>query len=635
MLIRIYLSVLFLISFFYLQTIAQADSISSTENALQEDVQMAHLKTIEDELNKIDQNLFANNFLINEFATALDTLDENKTKLRSDLNNRINQLEQSNTNLQDRRKDLQNEIKTIAKPYPVVLFEDTLFYFYLSAGFNKASVRAKNVSEILMKIYESRDFDSTLLKVHETELGLVAISYDLTLICVFSKNDEFLFNESPLEIANAARNSIIQSITTHLEQTSLRHIIANVIQATGLIILVLTIVWLLNKLVHPIKNWLMVNRKKYIRPLRYRNTEIVDAHKMLEVAYSILNIVKWVLVFSILYTGSFFIFSIFPNTKDISNQLINWIINPIRDIHQGVVNFIPNLITIVVIFTAFRIFIRFIQYLSNQVTNKKIILGNFPHDWARPTFNILRFLLYALMFIIIFPFLPGSDSPAFQGVSVFLGLLISLGSTSTISNIISGIVITYMRPFSLNEKVKVGEIIGTVVSKNLLVTKLRTIKNEDITIPNSNLLTGHILNFSSACENIGLIVHTTVTIGYDVPWRKVHEALTDAILLVPAIEKNPPPFVFQTDLDDFYVAYQINAYTRDDTNLPLMHSLIHQSIQDVCNERGIEIMSPHYRNVRDGNMTTIPENYLDKNYQAPPFHIHVTDDKVKNTDKEK
>nr|MBP8755089.1 mechanosensitive ion channel [Chitinophagales bacterium] len=475
--------------------------------------------------------------------------------------------------------------------------------------------------ELLFKIYDSRDFDSTLLKVHETELGLVVISYDLTLICVFSKNDGFLFEESQLEIANAARNSIIQSITSNLEQTSLRHIIANVIQVTGLIILVFTIVWLLNKLVQPIKNWLLINRKKYIRPLRYRNTEIVDAHKMLEVAYSILNIVKWVLVISILYTGSFFIFSLFPNTKDISNQLISWIIGPIRDIHQGVVNFIPNLISIIVIFTAFRIFIRFIQYLSTQVTEKKIVLGNFPHDWARPTFSIVRFLLYALMFIIIFPFLPGSDSPAFQGVSVFLGLLISLGSSSTISNIISGIVITYMRPFRINEKVKVGEIIGTVVSKNLLVTKLRTIKNEDITIPNSNLLTGHILNYSSACEHIGLIVHTTVTIGYDVPWRKVHEALTDAILMVPSIEKNPPPFVYQTGLDDFYVAYQINAYTRDDTNLPLTNSQIHQSIQDVCNERGIEIMSPHYRNVRDGNMTTIPENYLAVDYEAPGFKI--------------
>ncbi|MBK7109407.1 MAG: mechanosensitive ion channel [Bacteroidetes bacterium] len=619
--IRIYLSVILLTFFFCLQSIAQADSISANENLLLEDVQMAKLKTIEDELNKLDQNLFANNFLIKEFTSAIDTLDENETKLISDFKNRIKQLELSNTNLQERRQDLHDELKTIAKPYPVVLFEDTLFYFYLSAGFNKASVRAKNTSELLFKIYDSRDFDSTLLKVHETELGLVVISYDLTLICVFSKMMDSYLKSPSWKLPMPPGNSIIQSITSNLEQTSLRHIIANVIQVTGLIILVFTIVWLLNKLVQPIKNLLLINRKKYIRPLRYRNTEIVDAHKMLEVAYSILNIVKWVLVISILYTGSFFIFSLFPNTKDISNQLISWIIGPIRDIHQGVVNFIPNLISIIVIFTAFRIFIRFIQYLSTQVTEKKIVLGNFPHDWARPTFSIVRFLLYALMFIIIFPFLPGSDSPAFQGVSVFLGLLISLGSSSTISNIISGIVITYMRPFRINEKVKVGEIIGTVVSKNLLVTKLRTIKNEDITIPNSNLLTGHILNYSSACEHIGLIVHTTVTIGYDVPWRKVHEALTDAILMVPSIEKNPPPFVYQTGLDDFYVAYQINAYTRDDTNLPLTNSQIHQSIQDVCNERGIEIMSPHYRNVRDGNMTTIPENYLAVDYEAPGFKI--------------
>lgn len=602
---------------------AQTDTTISDQTLIQENIYTDKLKSIETELSKIDKNIFANNFLLQEFQLEIDSLGEVETKRRREITQRITQLEQSTVSLNEKRLELLTEIKSLAKPIPVILFEDTLFYYYLSTGPSSAELRAKNTADNLQKIYETRSFDSSLLVINETELNLIVVTYDFAILFVVTKNDALILNKTPLELATIERNAIITAMYDRLEATSLRNILSNIVQVMGLASLILFIIWILNKGVKPVKNWILKNRKKYIRPLRYRNTEIIDELKMLELVYALINGIKWVLVAIILYTGSFFIFSLLPDTRDISQKLISWIIVPVQNVYNGVVNFLPKLITIIVIYTAFRILINFIKYLSVQIEHKKLVIGNFPEDWARPTFSIVRFLIYALMFIIIFPLLPGSNSPAFQGVSVFLGLLISLGSTSTISNIISGIVITYMRPFKINQRVKAGDVTGVVISKNLLVTRIRSAKNEEITIPNSNLITGHILNYSSACENEGLIIHSTVTIGYDVPWRKMHEALIDAVLQVPAIEKEPAPFVYQKSLDDFYVSYEVNAYVRDVSHIFKTYSQMHQSIQDVCNERGIEIMSPHYRNLRDGNMSTIPVENLDKDYKAPPFHMRI------------
>jgi small-conductance mechanosensitive channel len=233
-------------------------------------------------------------------------------------------------------------------------------------------------------------------------------------------------------------------------------------------------------------------------------------------------------------------------------------------------------------------------------------LSGFHADWAMPTYSIVRFILYAFMFVLIFPYLPGSDSNIFRGVSVFLGLLISLGSSSVIANMMAGLVITYMRPFKIGDRIKIGEISGDVLEKTLLVTRIKTVKNEIVTIPNSSILTGNTTNYTVLSKAEGLIIHTTLTIGYDVPWNNVHEALIEAALKTKMILKNPKPFVLQTSLDDFYVSYQLNAFINKPVKQALIYSNLHQHIQDVFNEKGIEILSPHYRAERDGNMSTIP-----------------------------
>ena len=251
-----------------------------------------------------------------------------------------------------------------------------------------------------------------------------------------------------------------------------------------------------------------------------------------------------------------------------------------------------------------------------------ISFSGFHQEWAAPTYKIVRFLVIVFAAIAIFPYIPGSQSEGFRGISVFLGLLISLGSAAAIGNVVAGVVLTYMRPFRVGDRVKIADTFGDVIEKTLLVTRVRTIKNVDITIPNALVLSSHIINFSSSVTNPQpLILHSSVTIGYDAPWRKVHELLIAAARATTHILATPEPFVLQTGLNDFYVTYEINAYTDQPNLMATIYAELHQNIQDTFNEAGVEIMSPHYTQLRDGNKTAIPDQYLPKTYRPSGLRI--------------
>ena len=185
-------------------------------------------------------------------------------------------------------------------------------------------------------------------------------------------------------------------------------------------------------------------------------------------------------------------------------------------------------------------------------------------------------------------------------------MIISLGSSTVIGNIIAGLVITYMRPFKLGDRIQLNETTGNVIEKTPFVTRLRTPKNEVVTIPNSFIMSSHTTNYSVSARQYGLIIHSTVTIGYDVPWRQVHQLLINAARQTTGVLPEPKPFVLETELSDYYPCYQINAYIKDADKLGDIYSDLHQNIQDVFNEAGVEIMSPHYFAGRDGSASTIP-----------------------------
>jgi small-conductance mechanosensitive channel len=316
-------------------------------------------------------------------------------------------------------------------------------------------------------------------------------------------------------------------------------------------------------------------------------------------------------------------FSIFPATRGIATVLFGYILTPFSSILNGIVDFIPNLIKIIVIVLVFRYIIKGIRAIAEEIQKGRLTFKGFYPDWAYPTFNIIRTLLYAFMFIMIWPYLPGSDSSVFQGVTVFIGIIFSLGSSSIINNVISGMVLTYMRPFNMGDRIKIGDIVGNVVEKTPLVIRIKTPKNEEVTLPNSSFMSAQTFNYSFSARKYGLILYSEVTIGYDVQWRKVHELLLEAARRTPDALEDPKPFILQTALNDFYVAYQLNIYIREADKMPRIYSDIYQNVQDVFNEAGIEIMSPHYHAARDGSRTTIPASYLPDDYKAPPFCVKM------------
>jgi small-conductance mechanosensitive channel len=179
-----------------------------------------------------------------------------------------------------------------------------------------------------------------------------------------------------------------------------------------------------------------------------------------------------------------------------------------------------------------------------------------------------------------------------------------------------------MRAFQAGDRVRIADTEGTVIKRTMFVTKVLTPKNAVISVPNAMVLANHIINYSELAKNRGLILHTTVTIGYDVPWRQVHELLLAAAHATERIEEEPEPFVLQTSLDDFYVSYEINVYVSEPTKMALIYSDLHANIQDSFHEAGIEIASPHYAAVRDGNRAAIPSDYLPKDYEVPAIRIH-------------
>ncbi len=504
---------------------------------------------------------------------------------------------------------------------PVVFYQDTLFLIYSKLGPFSPTERALRIAEKLEKIGDDSSYDPVLFKMFSGDNSF-DLMYDELIIFSVNDKDAFWLDLPLAETAEMRRVSVIESIARYREDTSVYKVAFRI----GLIFLVALILYilvrLLNKGFSALVKRIARSSNKYMKGIKLKEYEFLSPERQLQLVAWVLNLVKWLVILLIVYLSLPAVFSIFPTTEGFSRKLIGYVTDPLFNMIRSLIAFIPSLITIIVIGAVARYAVRFLKFLTTEVERGKLVLHGFYPDWAKPTFNLLRVLIYAFSFIVIFPYLPGSDSPVFQGVSVFLGLLISLGSSSAISNLIAGLVITYMRPFKIGDRVKIGETTGDVIEKTMLVTRVRTIKNEDVSIPNASILSGSTINYSSSADELGLILHTTVTIGYDVPWKQVHELLCGAAGKIESVMKEPAPFVLQTSLDDFYVSYQINAYTTEAGKGAKIYSELYANIQDAFNEAGLEILSPHYRAQRDGSPMAVPADYLPPNYVSPGIKIN-------------
>jgi small-conductance mechanosensitive channel len=280
---------------------------------------------------------------------------------------------------------------------------------------------------------------------------------------------------------------------------------------------------------------------------------------------------------------------------------------------EKLLSFIPNLVTLLFIALITRMALKVLHFFYDGLQRGKVRYDGIHPELIEPTYQIARFLIVAFALVAAFPYIPGSSSPVFKGLSIFVGFLLSLGSTSMVTNIVSGIVLTYTRGLKIGDRVQINDSTGDVIDRTLLVTRVRTIKNVIISIPNAIVMKNMIVNYSTEADEKGLILHTSVTIGYDVPWRQVHQLLIQAAQATPDVLDTPHPFVLQTSLDDFYISYELNAYTAKAQKMAVIYSELHQNILDQFNQAGVEIMSPSYMALRDGGAITIPQ-------VEPPAH---------------
>jgi small-conductance mechanosensitive channel len=513
-----------------------------------------------------------------------------------------------------------DSLRSVVSGFPVVLAEDTLFYVFTKLGSYSPKERAQVISGRIDRLAEEYYYKEDSLIVIPTELT-TDVSYGEGTIISISELDALWMNSTKEKLAEEYRNKIAQAVKVYKIQNSWQSVMKEILLAVLVLILLILIIYSTNRLFKWIKSKINNQRGIGIKGIKIRGYEFLDTEREVRVIFSLVNLVKWVIVLILVYLSLPILFGIFPWTGGLAGQLISYFLEPVKNILVSIWHYLPNLFTIVVLVFFFRYFLRILRYFKTEIERGTLKIPGFYIDWANPTFQIIRVLVLAFMLIIIFPYLPGSNSPVFKGVSVFLGVLFTFGSAGALGNIVAGLVLTYMRAYKIGDRVKIGDATGDVVEKSLLVTRIKTIKNEIISIPNSTVMNSHTTNFTAEATEHGLILHTSVTIGYDTPWRQIHDLLIKAALATELIEKDPSPFVFQERLDDFYVSYQINAYTKIANRQHITYSLLHQNIQDVFNEAGVEIMSSHYSNIRDGNQTTVPVSHLPKDYVAPAFGV--------------
>ena len=498
-----------------------------------------------------------------------------------------------------------DSLRQVTQGVPVIVDDDTLFYFYAKRGGHTPQQRAENVANDITALGKRFNLKPDSLYIESSDI-VTDVMYDNKVIVSFTDQDGLWEGCTRDQLAAEKRLVILEKLKVMKEEHGFLQLCKQVAYFVLVLVGQFLLFWGTNWLFRRVKVRIVKLRNTRLKPFSIQDYELLDTHKQVKLLIFLASLVRYAFMLLQLLLSVPLLFSIFPQTKNLAFQLFSYIWNPVKSILVGIVSYIPNLFTIFVICLAIRYLVRLFRYLAGEVQSERLKLRGFYPDWAIPTYHIIRFLLYAFMIAMIYPYLPGSNSGVFQGISVFVGLIVSLGSSTVIGNIIAGLVITYMRPFKIGDRIKLNDTTGNVIEKTPLVTRIRTPKNEVVTIPNSFVMSSHTVNFSQSAREYGLIIHSEVSIGYDVPWRKVNKLLIEAALNTPGVVDDPRPFVLSTSLNDWYPVYQVNAYIKDADKLAQIYSDLHQNIQDCFCEEGVEIMSPHYMAMRDGNASTVP-----------------------------
>jgi small-conductance mechanosensitive channel len=475
---------------------------------------------------------------------------------------------------------------------PVVIDGDTLFRVR-GVSSVPAAERATQIQQRVVAIAADPTIAVDSIQAIESNGATRIVAGERPLMMVFDADasvDEVPRTDLAYAHVLVFRKTISEYREARSESARRRYVINALIATVALIIAVALLLWLWRSFER------FANRRLQARihSVEIQSFEVMRAERIWSTLRGGFLAVRTIALAAVtlIYVG--YVLGQFPLTRGFSRNMFSLALAPLQVIGQGILDHIPSLVFLIVLYLVIRVLLRMTRLFFEAVERGTITLENFDREWALPTYKILRLAIVAFGLIVAYPYIPGSDSAAFKGVSVFIGILFSLGSSNAIANVIAGYMMTYRRAFKVGDRVRIGDAVGDVVETRLLVTHLRSLKNEELVIPNSQILSDLVLNYSSLARTRGLILHTEVGIGYETPWRQVEALLLMAAERTPGLVRDPQPFVLEKRLGDFAVTYELNVFCQNVPAMTQLYAALHRNILDVFNEFGVQIMTPAY-----------------------------------------
>jgi small-conductance mechanosensitive channel len=498
---------------------------------------------------------------------------------------------------------------------PVVIDGDTLFSVRGVSSF-PAGRRAERIAAAIRDVAADRTVAVESITVAETPLGSVLTVAGKRVMAVVDADAE-LEAVSRGVLAEAYRQRIVDAVTEYRRDREPEALWRNAVRATLATLALVFTLWLASRVLRRLRSALDRRYRARISDVQFQSFEILRAEQLWHGLHRAINVIAGVVGLAVVYVYLNYVLLLFPWTRGLGRSLIAVMLQPLAVLGSGALRYLPDLVFLAILALVTRWVLKLVRLFFRRVADRSITMADFDPEWALPTERILRLLLIAFALVIAYPYIPGSNSDAFKGISLMLGLVFSLGSSSVISNVIAGQSLAFRRAFKVGDRVKIGEHVGEVTEIRLLTTFLRSPKNEQIVIPNSLILNADVVNFTTLAHDAGLILHTIVGIGYETPWRQVEAMLLEAADRTPGLLREPRPFVLQKALGNFAVDYEINAYCDSTRGLLLLYTALHRNILDIFNEYGVQIMTPAYEGDPEQPKVVARESWYPAPAQVP------------------
>ena len=480
-----------------------------------------------------------------------------------------------------------------------------------------AAIRARAIADRLGAIAGDSAVDPDDVALVTREDGGVEIRFGGRPVVSLYSVDAAL-EGVPLDIlAGATAQRMQQLIREYREARTPQRLLRSTALMLAFTAAAALLVWLVLTLLGAIIRLVEGRLEGMIVRLEQASRWLIQRRQMWGVFGAVTRVLRLVAVVAIVLTWASSVLGLYPWTRPLATSIFALVLDPLRKLGSGLLQSIPDLAFLVVLVVLVRLLLRGLYRFFQRVESGWIRLENFEAEWAMPTYRIVRVAVIVLAVVVAYPYIPGSDSEAFKGVGIFMGVILSIGSTSFISNILAGYSLTYRAAYREGDRVRIGDNIGEVMGIRAMNTRLRTLKNEEVNIPNSLVLNSAVVNYSAYARKGGLILHTEVGIGYDTPWRQVVAMLKMAAERTPGVLKEPAPYVLQKSLGDFTVIYELNAHCEDVAQMNQHYSDLHANIQDVFNEYGVQIMSPNYEDDPEQPKLVKPEDFYTAPAQPP------------------